>query len=161
MPARWPSRTPRRIVTITASDGTLTGQASFETESPDWEGWDTRHHPEPRLIARDGDLIVGWAAVAPTSARPVYRGVAEVSVYVDPEHSGRGIGTALMAELIPLTEQAGIWTLQSSVFPENEATVALHRRYGFREVGRRERIARHHGVWRDTIVFERRSPDPD
>ena len=138
-------------------EGIETGQATFETEAPGWEGWDAGHLPQCRLAARSGDGVLGWAALSPVSKREVYAGVAEVSVYVGTAARGRGVGGALMRALIEASERHGVWTLQSSVFPENHASVALHLKHGFREVGRRERIARHHGVWRDTIVLERRS----
>jgi L-amino acid N-acyltransferase YncA len=138
-------------------EGITTGQATFETEAPDWERWDAGHLPQCRLVARNGDVVLGWAALSPVSRREVYAGVAEVSVYVSASARGLGVGGALMRALIKASELHGLWTLQSSIFPENHASVALHLKHGFREVGRRERIARHHGVWRDTVVLERRS----
>jgi L-amino acid N-acyltransferase YncA len=138
-------------------EGIATGQATFESEAPDWERWDAGHLPQCRLVARSGDGILGWAALSPVSRREVYAGVAEVSVYVAVSARGFGVGGALMRALIEASERQGVWTLQSSIFPENHASVALHLKHGFREVGRRERIARHHGVWRDTVVLERRS----
>src|SRR5215468_8520208 len=138
-------------------EGIATGQATFETEAPDWERWDAGHLPQCRLVARASDGVLGWAALSPVSKRQVYAGVAEVSVYVASAARGRGVGGALMRALIESSERHGLWTLQSSVFPENRASVAAHLNHGFREVGRRERIARHHGVWRDTVVLERRS----
>jgi phosphinothricin acetyltransferase len=138
-------------------EGIATGQATFETEAPDWERWDAGHLPQCRIVARSGVGILGWAALSPVSRREVYAGVAEVSVYVAASARGFGVGGALMRALIESSERQGVWTLQSSIFPENHASVALHLKHGFREVGRRERIARRHGVWRDTIVLERRS----
>jgi phosphinothricin acetyltransferase len=138
-------------------EGIGAGQATFETEAPGWEQWDAGHLKECRLVARSGDRILGWAALSPTSKREVYAGVAEVSVYVAAEARGHRIGDALMRALVKASEQSGVWTLQSSIFPENQASIALHLKHGFRELGRRERIAQLHGVWRDTIVFERRS----
>jgi L-amino acid N-acyltransferase YncA len=138
-------------------EGITTGQATFETEAPDWERWNAGHLPQCRLVARNGDGVLGWAALSPVSRREVYAGVAEVSVYVASAARGLGVGGALMRALIEASELHGVWTLQSSIFSENHASVALHLKHGFREVGRRERIARHHGVWRDTIVLERRS----
>jgi phosphinothricin acetyltransferase len=138
-------------------EGIATGQATFETEAPDWERWDAGHLPQCRIVARSGDGILGWAALSPVSRREVYAGVAEVSVYVAASARGFGVGGALMRALIEASERHGVWTLQSTIFPENHASVALHLKHGFREVGRRERIARHHGVWRDTVVLERRS----
>ena len=138
-------------------EGIATEQATFETEAPAWEEWDARHLKECRLVARSGDRILGWAALSPTSKRAVYAGVAEVSVYVAAAARGHRIGDALMRVLVEASERSGVWTLQSSVFPENRASVALHLKHGFRELGRRERIAQLHGVWRDTVIFERRS----
>jgi L-amino acid N-acyltransferase YncA len=138
-------------------EGMATGQATFETEAPDWERWDAGHLPQCRLVARKGDGVLGWAALSPVSKRQVYAGVTEVSVYVAAASRGDGVGGALMRALIEASERQGFWTLQSSVFPDNHASLALHLKHGFREVGRRERIARHHGVWRDTVVLERRS----
>ncbi len=138
-------------------EGLATGQASFETVAPDWEAWDANHRPDGRLVARQGEQVIGWAALSPVSRRPVYRGVAEVSVYVAAAARARGAGRALLVALIEASEAAGVWTLQASIFPENEASVALHRACGFRVVGRRERVAQHHGLWRDTLLLERRS----
>ena len=138
-------------------EGIGTGQATFETEAPDWERWDAGHLPQCRLVVRNSDGILGWAALSLVSKREAYAGVAEVSVYVAASARGRGVGGALMRALIEDSEEHGVWTLQSSIFPENHASVALHLNHGFREVGRRERIARRHGVWRDTVLFERRS----
>jgi L-amino acid N-acyltransferase YncA len=138
-------------------EGIATGQATFETEAPPWERWDAAHLPRPRLVARDGAEVAGWAALSPVSARAVYAGVAEVSVYVAASHRGRGIGRALLDRLVEESEAAGVWTLQASVFPENVASIALHAACGFRVVGVRRRIARHHGAWRDTVILERRS----
>jgi phosphinothricin acetyltransferase len=138
-------------------EGIATGEATFETDAPDWERWDADHLPQCRLVARNIDGVLGWAALSPVSRREVYAGVAEVSVYVAESARGRGVGGALMRALVEASERYGLWTLQSIVFPENHASVALHLKHGFREVGRRERIARRHGVWRDTVVLERRS----
>lgn len=138
-------------------EGIATGEATFETEAPAWEDWDTAHLPFARLTARKDKMIVGWAALSPVSRRQAYAGVAEVSVYVAQDHRRGGIGRALLEELIRKAEQHGIWTLQAAVFVENQATVALHVGCGFREVGRRERISKLNGVWRDTLLLERRS----
>jgi len=139
------------------AEGLLTGDATFETEEPTWERWDSSHHTFARLVARAGDRIKGWAALSPVSAREVYKGVAEVSVYVGREFRGEGVGKALLAALVEESEKHGVWTLQASIFPENAASVALHKACGFREVGRRERVAKLRGRWRDTLLFERRS----
>ncbi len=134
------------------------GQASFETVAPDWEAFDAAKMPGHRFAAADADgRVVGWVAVSPVSARRVQAGVVELSVYVLPGHHRRGIGAALLRALIGSTEAAGIWTIQSSVFPENTASVRLHQQAGFRILGTWERIACHHGQWRDTVIMERRS----
>jgi len=138
-------------------EGLRSGHSTFETEAPSWEKWDEGHLQSARLVMRDGETIFGWAALSPVSKRQVYRGVAEVTVYVGENARGQGIGRALLEALIDESEKNGIWTLQASIFPENVASVQLHLRCGFREVGRRERIAMLNGVWRDTLLFERRS----
>ena len=138
-------------------EGVREGNSTFETEAPSWEAWDEAHHKTPRLVMRTGDQVLGWAALSPVSKRRVYSGVAEVTIYVTESARGQGIGRALLEKLIDESEHAGIWTLQASIFPENEASIELHLKCGFREVGRRESIARLHGVWRDTILLERRS----
>ncbi len=137
--------------------GLDSGEASFETEPPDWATWNQKYHPFCRLAWEQDGQLQGWAALAPVSARSCYRGVAEVSIYVAGDHLGKGIGSRLMAGIIDASESNGIWSLYSSIFPENRATLSLHVRHGFREVGIRERIARHNGRWRDTLILERRS----
>jgi L-amino acid N-acyltransferase YncA len=138
-------------------EGIATGDATFETEVPAWEEWDAAHLREHRLVATVDEEIVGWAAVVPVSDRCVYGGVAEHSVYVSASARGRGVGRQLLEALITSTEDAGIWTLQSGIFPENTASLRLHQACGFRVVGTRERIGHHHGRWRDVILLERRS----
>ena len=138
-------------------EGIDTGEATFETGVPKWDDWHAAHLSHPRLVAREDRLVLGWAALSPVSKRSVYAGVAEVSVYVGRDHRQRGLGRALLEEVVKKSEEHGIWTIQAVVFPENKATVALHLGCGFREVGRRERISKLHGAWRDTILFERRS----
>lgn len=140
-------------------EGLATGEATFETEAPCWEKWDVNHLSVPRLVAvsQSQGGVIGWAALAPVSSRPVYSGVAEVSVYVSDNFRGRGIGKALLKQLIAQSEQKGVWTLQASVFPENIASLALHKLCGFRVVGTRQRIGRLQGIWRDTVLLERRS----
>ena len=138
-------------------EGIATGNATFETEAPSWEAWDSSHLPFARLVARCGDLVTGWAALSRVSQRCVYGGVAEVSVYVSQTQRHSGIGRQLLSALISESERNGIWTLQAGMFPENAGSLALHQRLGFREVGRRERIGKLNGVWRDTILLERRS----
>jgi L-amino acid N-acyltransferase YncA len=138
--------------------GLDTGLASFETTAPGWEAFDAAKLPGHRFTAADADgRVLGWVAASPVSARRVYAGVIEHSVYVRPGHHRRGIGAALLRALIGSTEAAGIWTIQSSLFPENTASLRLHQQAGFRVVGTRERIACHHGRWRDTVLIERRS----
>jgi L-amino acid N-acyltransferase YncA len=135
------------------------GNASFEVTAPTWDGFDTTRLPAHRFVAADPDgAVLGWVAVTAVSTRQVYAGVVEHSVYVDPAARGRGAGRALLDALIHSTEAAGIWTIQSGVFPENTASLALHRAAGFREVGVRERIGRHADRWRDVVFLERRSP---
>ena len=135
------------------------GNATFETTAPEWEAFDKAKLPAHRLVALDENgRVLGWAAVTAVSDRCVYGGVVEHSVYVHPDARGRGVGAALLDALISSTEAAGIWTIQSGIFPENTASLALHRRAGFRVVGTRERIGRHHGTWRDVVLLERRSP---
>jgi L-amino acid N-acyltransferase YncA len=140
--------------------GLDTGQASFEVTAPAWEDFDAGKLPAHRHVAVDAGTaeVLGWAAVIAVSDRCVYAGVVEHSVYVHPGHKRRGIGAALLAALVESTEAAGIWTIQSGVFPENTASLRLHRQAGFRVVGTRERIGRHHGQWRDVVLIERRSP---
>jgi L-amino acid N-acyltransferase YncA len=134
------------------------GDASFETAAPAWAAFDAARLPAHRFVAVDAhDAVLGWVAVSPTSARPVYAGVVEHSVYVDPAARGRGIARRLLDALIASTEAAGIWTICSGVFPENTASLALHERTGFRVVGVRERVGCHHGRWRDVVLLERRS----
>jgi len=140
-------------------EGIRAGNSTFETDAPSWEKWDEGHLTYPRLVMREDDRILGWAALSPVSKRAVYRGVAEVTVYVTENAQGKGIGRALLEALIVASEKNDIWTLQASIFPENIASVQLHLRCGFREVGRRERIAMLNGVWRDTVLFERRRHD--
>jgi L-amino acid N-acyltransferase YncA len=138
-------------------EGLATGQATFETEAPAWEIWDTGHLRFARLAAVSGDEIKGWAALSQISGRCVYGGVAEVSVYVGENYRGQGVGRALLERLIEASEENGMWTLQAGIFPENEPSIALHEACGFRKVGVRERIGRMGGRWRDTMLLERRS----
>lgn len=140
------------------AEGIGTGQATFETEVPDWSEFDAGRLPDHRFVAVEGDEVVGWVAVTAASHRECYAGVVEHSVYVAGLARGRGVGRALMEALLESVDAAGIWTIQTSIFPENEASLTLHRRLGFRVVGRRERIAKLDGAWRDTLLLERRSP---
>lgn len=134
------------------------GNATFEITAPTWEEFDANRMPEHRFVAIDDETVVGWIAAVPVSERCVYAGVVEHSVYVDPDARGQGVGRALLDTLIASTEAAGIWTIQSGVFPENQASVTLHTGAGFRVVGTRERIGQHHGAWRDVVLIERRTP---
>lgn len=139
-------------------EGIKTDIATFERQVPTWEQWDSSHLKECRLILRKGSKIAGWCALTPTSSRCVYKGVAEVSVYVAEEYKGLGVGTSLLKEIIYESEELGIWTLQSSIIADNEASLGLHESCGFRVVGYRERIAQNSkGQWKDVIVMERRS----
>ena len=138
-------------------EGIATGHATFETEAPSWEKWNDAHLAFARLVARAGSEVKGWAALSPVSSRRVYAGVAETSVYVGRDSRGQGIGRALLEALIQASESKGIWTLQAGIFPENTGSIELHKALGFREVGRRERIGKLNGVWRDTLLLERRS----
>src|SRR5215210_3680714 len=152
LPGHWPQ------VRAVYVEGLATGDATFETEAPDWERWDASHLRACRLVAfGEGERVAGWAALSPVSAREVYAGVAEVSVYVGAEFRGRGVGRMLLQALVQASESEGIWTLQAGIFPENVASVALHESCGFREVGRRERVGKLKGRWRDTVLLERRS----
>jgi L-amino acid N-acyltransferase YncA len=134
------------------------GNATFETRAPAWEQFTAARLPAHRYVAVTGEGVGGWVAVSPVSGRCAYAGVVEHSVYVHPDARGQGVGRRLLDTLIASTEEAGIWTIQSGIFPENAASAALHQAAGFRVVGTRERIGRHHGRWRDVILLERRSP---
>jgi L-amino acid N-acyltransferase YncA len=138
-------------------EGIATGNATFETVAPDWQAWNAGHLPFARLVARGESGVIGWAALSPVSGRCVYAGVAEVSVYIASEARGNKIGRALLEALIRESESNGIWTLQAGILPENRASLVLHEKCEFREVGRRERLGRLNGVWRDVIILERRS----
>jgi phosphinothricin acetyltransferase len=151
-PEHWPA--VREIY----REGIESGNATFETNIPDWEKWDSSHRKDCRVIALDRDRVVGWAALSPVSQRPVYKGVAEVSVYVAAAVRGQHFGRKLLEALVHQSEAAGIWTLQAGIFPENSASRALHKACGFREVGVRHKIAQLHGIWRDVLLLERRSP---
>jgi L-amino acid N-acyltransferase YncA len=150
-PEDWPE------VAQIFEEGILTGNATFETEVPSWEAWDAAHLPEHRLVAERDGRVVGWIALVPASPRECYAGVAEVSVYIAEEARGQGVGSQLLAVLIETSELGGIWTLQTGVFPENEPSLGLLRRFGFRALGTQERIGRLHGAWRDVVLLERRS----
>jgi len=137
--------------------GLLTRNATFETQVPDYDSWIKKFHPHLLSVAVDNDQIIGWAGLQPVSARKVYEGVVEVTIYIHNGWAGKGVGTALMKHLISESEKAGIWTLYASIFPENTASIRLHVSNGFREIGYREKIAQLDGKWRNTVLFERRS----
>jgi phosphinothricin acetyltransferase len=149
--ADWPE------VRAIYEEGIATGHATFETRAPDWATWDSKHLRAVRLVACQRARVVGWVALSPVSSREVYSGVAEVSIYVAAVARREGVGKALLQAAITASEQAGIWTLQGGIFPENRASVTLHKSCGFREVGVRERLGRLHGAWRDVLLLERRS----
>ncbi|EJG02140.1 GNAT family N-acetyltransferase [Flavobacterium sp. F52] len=138
--------------------GIDTGNATFQTSAPSWEDWDQSHLVSCRIAMQEDSKVVGWAALTPVSSRCVYAGVAEVSVYVDPAHSGKGIGLNLLNELVRQSEAEGIWTLQAGIFPENAASLSIHEKAGFKILGTREKIGKQNGIWRDTVLLERRSP---
>jgi L-amino acid N-acyltransferase YncA len=138
-------------------EGISTGNATFQKEAPSWEEWNNNHLLECRIVARSGDKVLGWTALSPVSSRCVYAGVAEVSIYVCQNSQGKGIGNKLLKSLTEKSEQSGFWTLQSGIFPENISSLKLHHTFGFRKVGRRERIGKMEGIWRDVILLERRS----
>jgi L-amino acid N-acyltransferase YncA len=150
-PADWPE------VSRIFGEGVATGNATFETEVPAWEAWDAAHLAEHRFVAERDGRVAGWVALAPVSSRCCYAGVAEVSAYVGEEARGEGVGGELLAAVVESSGRAGIWTLQTGVFPENEPSLRLLRRFGFRVVGTQERIGRLDGVWRDVVLLERRS----
>ena len=149
--ADWPA------VAAVYAEGIASGHATFETRVPSWEDWDAAHVAEHRLVAETGGDVVAWAALSRVSPRPVYAGVAEVSIYVAGRARGLGIGRELLRELVERAEHAGIWTLQAGIFPENHASLALHESCGFRVVGVRERLGRLGDAWRDVVLLERRS----
>ena len=138
-------------------EGIATGYATFETSTPTYDDWDKNHLRSCRLVAEREGKIAGWVALSPVSSRCVYGGVGEVSVYVGMDYHGSGIGEMLMKHLILESEKAGLWTLQSGMFPENTASIKLHEKVGFRKIGYREKVGKLHGVWKDNLIYERRS----
>jgi L-amino acid N-acyltransferase YncA len=154
-PEDWP------VVRAIYEDGIATGDATFDAMAPSWEAWDDDHFDSPRLVAHlgpaGGDEVIAWTALTPVSRRPVYRGVADVSIYVAAGYRGRGVGRVLLRAMIARSEAEGLWTLQAGVFPENAPSLALHRACGFRVVGTRERMGFMDGRWRDVVLLERRS----
>lgn len=137
--------------------GIATKQATFQTDAPNWEDWDKGHLSDFRYVAIVNGIVAGWAALTPVSGRCVYAGVTEVSVYIHEDYRGKGVGKSLLQQLITETEKNNIWTLQAGVFPENQPSIKLHEKLGFRQVGYREKIGKMDGVWRDTVLLERRS----
>jgi len=150
-PAHW-----KEVRTILL-EGIATGNTTFDRKAPEWEDWDGSHLPRCRLVALNDGRVIAWAAIAPISPRPVYAGVGEVEIVVASAARAQGVGRVLLSHLVDTSEAAGIWMLQSTVFPENEAALKLLAEVGFREVGRRERIGKHFSRWRDVILLERRS----
>jgi L-amino acid N-acyltransferase YncA len=138
-------------------EGIVTGNATFEIDAPDWEQWDKHHLSDCRLIAKSADEMIGWFALSPVSSRCVYEGVVEISLYIKSSARGKGVGKAFLKAAIEESERLGIWTLQSGVFPENIASIAVQKACGFRQVGIREKIGCMNGQWRDVILMERRS----
>ena len=138
-------------------EGIATGQATFQQEAPEWDEWNNDHLKHSRIVARENGEVLGWAALTPVSGRCVYAGVGEVSVYVSAKARGKGLGRQLLQKLIEESEANNIWTLQAGIFPENVASIKIHEDRGFRVLGTRERIGQMNGVWRDTILMERRS----
>jgi phosphinothricin acetyltransferase len=151
----WPA------VRAVYAEGIATGQATFEEEPSSWKAWDREHLRECRLVARSNGRVIAWAALAPVSSRHVYRGVAEVSMYVAANERGSGVGRTLGQALVEASERAGIWTLEGWIFPENEASLALCESFGCRVVGVRERLGKMGDRWRDVLLVERRSPRVD
>ena len=149
--ADWP-----RVKAI-YEEGIATGHATFETQAPSWEGWKGKFLPQLLLVSEVDGEVLGWAGLSPVSDRCVYGGVAEVAVYVAPEAQGEGVGTLLLNALVEASEEKGLWTLQAGIFPENVGSVRLHEKCGFRIVGKRERLGKMKGVWRDVLLLERRS----
>ena len=137
--------------------GLLTRNATFETEVPEYETWIKKFHSHLLWVATINNEVVGWAGLQPVSIRKAYEGVSEITIYVHPDYAGKGIGSLLMDQLITESEKAGIWSLYASIFPENRSSIQLHLKFGFREIGYRERIAQLDGVWRNTVLYERRS----
>ena len=139
------------------AEGISTGNATFQLDVPTWEIWDAAHVKTCRITAELDGVVAGWAALTPVSERCVYGGVAEVSVYIGENFRGHGIGLRLLQELVAESEATRFWTLQAGIFPENVGSVRIHEKAGFRQVGRREKIGQMHGIWRDTLLLERRS----
>jgi len=150
-PAHWP------LVKTIYEEGIATGNATFQTTAPGWEEWDEAHLKNSRLAAIENGEVLGWAALTPVSGRCVYAGVAEVSVYVAASARGKGIGKKLLQALIESSEKNNLWTLQAGIFPENESSIKIHEDCGFRLIGKREKIGKMNGTWRDTLLLERRS----
>ncbi len=146
-----------QAVSIIYAEGIATGFATFETDVPTYDAWDSAHMNSCRLVATENEKILGWAALSPVSSRCVYGGIGEVSIYVGKESRGKGAGRILMDALIKESEAEGLWTIQSGIFPENTGSIELHKKVGFRYIGKRERVGKLNGEWKDNLLFERRS----
>lgn len=157
MEIRSMTSTDWNMVSKIYAEGIATGFATFEKDVPTYEAWDKAHLKTCRIVAVEGNNILGWSALSPVSSRCVYGGVAEVSVYVGKESRGKGIGKLLLESLINESEAEGLWTLQSGIFPQNEGSIELHKKTGFRFIGKRERVGNLDGVWKDNLLYERRS----
>lgn len=141
-------------------EGIETGHATFQSSIPSWEEWDADHIKDCRLVAKENNEVIGWAGLTPVSGRCIYSGVGEVSVYVKANARGKGVGKNLLRALVKESEANGYWTLQAGIFPENKGSISIHEQAGFRVIGKREKIGKMNGVWRDTMLLERRSNDP-
>ncbi len=151
LPEDWPS------VSKIYAEGIATGYATFENQTPTYEAWSKAHLDNCRIVALEGHKYLGWAALSPVSSRCVYGGVGEVSIYISKKARGKGVGSKLMQSLIVQSEENGLWTIQSGIFPENKGSIRLHEKMGFRYIGKRERIGKRDGIWKDNLLFERRS----
>ena len=146
-----------QVVSRIYQEGMDTNIATFETQCPDWETWNSKFLQKCRIVIEENDQVLGWAALSSASKRAVYKGVVEVTIYIDLSYHGKRIGTRLMNALVEASEAAGFWMLQSSIFSENKPSIQLHLRAGFRILGTREKIAKRNGIWKDTVFMERRS----
>ena len=156
MKIREMSKADWQAVSRIYENGIATGIATFETSIPSYDSWNNAHMQKCRLVCTEEEKIQGWVALSPVSSRCVYGGIAEVSVYVADDSRSKGVGKLLMKNLIAKSEAEGLWTIQSSIFPENERSIKLHEKMGFRYIGKREKVGKLHGIWKDNLLFERR-----